>query len=84
MSKSLEALKEIALWGYQDNEGDFIIVGNQFKDDFKKIKKELKAVEIIRKYGLIRYIEEWDCIGTKGYAHDLPQDVVDLLKEVLL
>lgn len=45
--------------------------------------KELKALETIKEYGLIRYVKEWDCIGTKGYAHDLPQDVVDLLKEVL-
>ena len=57
---------------------------NIIEKELKEGEKNKQALEIIKKYGLIRYIKEWDCIGTKGYAHDLPQDVVDLLKEVLL
>lgn len=49
-----------------------------------KDEKKLKALEIIKKYRLIIYNEIEDAIATKGYVHNLPQDVVDLLKEVLL
>lgn len=46
--------------------------------------KELKALDLIKEYRLIIYDETWDAIVTKGYVYNLPQDVVDLLKEVLL
>ena len=48
------------------------------------IGKSLKALEVIKEYKLITYQECFNAICTKGYVHDLPQDVVDLLKEVLL
>ena len=59
------------------------ILNNRLKH-YKIIEKELIALEIIKKYRLIIYNEIEDAIATKGYVHNLPQDVVDLLKEVLL
>jgi len=45
MSKELEALENIGLWGYQDSEGDLILCRMNNKEDFAIIETALKEHE---------------------------------------
>lgn len=67
MSKGLEALKRI-------KSGKLELTFEQFYELFDIVEKELKALEILKKHEMVRYIE-W---------FGLTKEECDLLKEVLL
>ena len=77
MSKGLEALEKLTEYltgDYNDNVYEWL----------SEVEIALIALEIIKKRRLIGYSEIEDAIWTISYVHDLPQNEVDLLKEVLL
>ena len=65
MSKGLKALKEIDIWTNVSNT-------KMFKEQYKSIEKELKALEIILNYVPLNIIRSY-----------LEKEEIGLLKEVL-
>lgn len=49
MTKELEALQNIGLWGYQDSEGDLILCRMNNKEDFAIIEVALRNYEKLNK-----------------------------------